>query len=155
MKSMKKIWLGLILVTFVICGCGKRPTPEGLPKLYPLALDLFQDDTPLVEATVALYPVDTTNKWSSGGFSDQNGRAIIMTHGGYDGAPVGKYNVAVHKTITEGTTVSMDDQAGSQFFSLVEDKYTQRTTTPLEIEVQAEKNTLRLDVGKPVKNKKN
>ncbi|MCL2624701.1 MAG: hypothetical protein FWD31_13650 [Planctomycetaceae bacterium] len=155
MKTMKIILFGLILVVPLILGCGQRPMPEGLPKLYPLALDLFQDDQPLVEATVSLYPADSTSKWSSGGFSDNNGRAVIVTHGGFDGAPVGKYKVAVVKSIIEGAPESMDDQGNSQSFTLIETQYTNRNTTPLEIEVQSGQNSLRLDVGKAVKIKRN
>jgi len=146
---------GLVLIVPLILGCDKRPMPEGLPKLYPLTLDLFQNGQPLAEATVSLYPMDSTSKWSSGGFSDDSGRAVIVTHGGFDGAPVGKYKVAVVKSIVEGAPESMDDQGNSQSFSLIESQYTNRNTTPLEIEVQSGKNSLRLDVGKVVKIKRN
>ena len=155
MKRMKMILLGLVLVAPLMSGCGKQSLPEGLPKLYPLTLDLLQEGEPLVEATVSLYPVGSTSTWSSGGFSDQNGHAVIVTHGGFDGAPVGKYKVAIVKSVVEGAPESMDDQGNSHSFSLVEDKFTKRTTTPLEIDVQPEKNILRLEVGKAVKNKKN
>ena len=155
MKPIKLTLSGLVVVVSMILGCEQQSLPEGLPKRHPLTLELFQGDQPLVEATVSLHPMDSTSKWSSGGFSDNNGHAVIMTHGGFDGAPVGKYNVTVVKSIVEGAPESMDDQGHSQSFSLIETQYTNRNTTPLKIEVQPGKNSLRLDVGKAVKIKKN
>jgi len=153
MKKTSRIVYGLTLTTLLFVGCGQSIAPDGLPKLHPVMLDLVQEGEPLVEATVSLHPLDETALWSSGGFSDRNGRAMLVTHGGYSGVPIGKYKVTVIKSIMEGTKGTLDEAGTATTFSLIDKKFTSRKTTPLEIDVQTGKNTFRLDVGTPVKNK--
>jgi hypothetical protein len=151
MTKMNVIVCGLALTILLCIGCGKNDVPTGFPKLHPVTLELVQEETPLPEATISLYPTDESNQWSSGGFSDNNGRAVLRTHGGHSGVPAGKYRVAVVKAVTEGIPATMDDSGTSATFSLIEKQYTLRQFTPLEIDVQKGKNTFRLDVGSPVK----
>ncbi len=107
----------------------------------------------MTEATVSLYPANETNRWSSGGFSDANGHAILVTHGGFNGVPIGKYKVAVIKSTVEEIPGTPDKEETSTAFTLVEKMYTSRQTTPLEIDVREGQNVIRLEVGGSVKNK--
>jgi len=141
---------GLTLTTLLFVGCGRNAVPAGFPKLHPVTIELVQGDTPLTEATVSLYPVEESNQWSSGGFSDGNGRAVLRTHGGHSGVPKGTYKVAVVKAIAEGISATADEPGTLATYSLIERQYTLRHTTPLEVDVQAGKNNFRLDVGNPV-----
>lgn len=140
-----------LTAVLLFCGCGQSNRPEGLPELQPVTLNLSQAGNPLAEATVSLYPVDTTNQWSSGGFSDEQGDTVLVTHGGFDGVPVGKYKVVVVKSLLEGTAGTADEAGNSAMVTLVERQYTSRKTTPLEIDIQEGENVIQLDVGKPVK----
>jgi hypothetical protein len=150
MMTKNPILYGLTLVTLLLVKKKKSDVPKGFPKLHPVTLELVQGETPLTEATVSLYPMDASNQWSSGGFSDGEGRAVLRTHGGHNGVPEGKYRVAVVKAISDGIPATMDEPGTLATFSLIEKEYTLRQTTPLEVEVQAKKNNFRLDVGTPV-----
>ena len=145
-------------------GCGKKK-PEGMPDLEPVTLTVTQDGAPCADAQINLLSLDPSNKWTSGGTTDALGVVALATHGQYKGVPVGKYKVSVFKKVGEGTpppplpTDEASEKAYNDYyesgqtydlFCLIEKKYTDFKTTPLEIEVVKGKNELTVDVGAPV-----
>lgn len=155
--------------TFFATGCGQK-TPDGLPDLQSVALTVVQDGKPLGEAMITLKAVDSSNTWTSGGTTLDDGVATLVTHGQYKGVPVGKYKVAVSKVVGEGTPPPpspIDEESAKRYkeykdsgatyeeFDVVDPKYGTIETTPLEIEVVKGKNELTVDVGEAVRNKVN
>jgi hypothetical protein len=149
----KSLFVLIICLCFEMTGgCSGGPAkPAGFPKLYPVTLVLTQDGKPLAEATATLIPEDKSLKWGSGGFSDAEGKIELKTGNGFAGVPIGKFKVAVTKTITEGMAASPDEAGDPKTYTLVEKIYTEPATTTLTLDVTAESKELTLDVGKNVK----
>ena len=72
-------------------GCFGPKTPDGMPKLEPVTVTVLQGDVPLANATLNLKPLEpsTTNNFTCGGTTNEEGVATIVTHGQYKGAPLG------------------------------------------------------------------
>ena len=94
-----------ISVVLLLSGCGGERLPPGIPKLYPATITVMQDGNPLAYAEVIIMNVDPTVNWSAGGATDKNGTLKLRTMGRYDGAPLGKYKVAVRKRETPDITL--------------------------------------------------
>ena len=160
---MRKIIFLYIFLSFVLqTGCGGPSKPDGLPKLHPVTLRLEQDGKPLAGADVILRS-ESAPTWSCGGVSDANGVVTVRTHGQFPGAPLGKHKVAVSKIkSSEIGTKSLaeireqEERAAKERTDfgetvyLVERKFSNPTTTPLEIDVVAGKNDFKLNVGPAV-----
>ena len=167
---MKRILLGSAFALAALAsavGCGQK-LPDGMPKLNPTTITVIQDGKPLEGAMVSMKPVDESIKWTSGGTTDANGVATIVTHGQYKGAPTGKFKVAVAKTVGEGTPPPpspidaesariyqeyVDSGATYEEFFVVAEEYRLVGTTPLEVEVVEGTNDLKVDVGEAVRDK--
>jgi hypothetical protein len=137
-----------------------------LPKLTPVTLTITQEGQPLSGATVTLIAADQPQTWYPTGITNEKGNVELFTNGKYKGAPKGKYKVTVTKIHTEpsqfGTPleegqpgyeewsakVSQETRAA---YSVVEKKFTDANTTPLEIEIPS--RTSSFDLGKTVKDK--
>ena len=168
----RTIILSFVVITFLFqIGCGGGPKkPDGLPKLYPVTLQLEQGGKPLAEAEVFLRS-EAIGTWSCGGVSNENGVVTVRTHGQFSGAPQGKHKVIVTKTrsnvpsadISQAKSLAeireleakatAEQRASNDFGStvyLVERKFSNATTTPLEIEVATGKNNFKLDAGPAV-----
>lgn len=140
MKFSQKGSVLLAALCLAVLGCSGEDRPTGLPDLQPVKIKIVQGGAPLEGASVQLVPEESSNKWASGGSTDAMGEAIIMTHGKYEGAPVGKYKVTVDKTMTDGPAVVVDDPAGSPpatSFRLVDAQFNSVETTTAEITVAA------------------
>ena len=88
----------LFVSAILLCtGCGGEKLPPGMPKLYPATITVIQDGRPLAGAEVIILNVDPSANWSAGGVTDNSGTLKLRTLGRYNGAPVGKYKVAVIK----------------------------------------------------------
>ncbi len=139
----------------VLVGCAGEETPEGLPVLHPATVTVHQGGAPLVGASVQLVAADPAlSKWVSGGSTNENGEAVVMTHGKYPGVPAGKFKVTVNKTQTEGDASGNDPGVSNEvkMFDLVSAKYRAVTTTPIEVEISAGDNKLDvIEVGSAVK----
>jgi hypothetical protein len=158
---MQKI---IILFTFAvvsITGCtGDSGRPSDLPPLYPCAVVITQDGSPLAGATVSLMSPDGAKaKYQPSAVTDISGKATFSTYG-FNGVPVGRYKVCVRKTLIEDVIQSVDDYgetvntAGSEYRT-VDPEYSEADTTPHEIEVTSKKvPPYSFDVGKAVKIKK-
>jgi hypothetical protein len=157
MTCNSKIVLLLGVTTMLIAGCGEK-LPDGMPKPVPCEIIVTQDGTPLEGALVSLQP-SGDGKWSSVGKTNATGKAAVFTLDRYKGAVPGKYKVVVSKTETESRgPVSSDDVAAGRStslasFDLVEEKYGNPITTPLEIEVVKGTVGYPVDAGKAVRNK--
>ena len=147
---MKKSLL-LLLCLVPLAGCTKNAVPDGLPKLVPITLTITQEGVPLSGAVVSLVG---DAQFAAGGVTDDNGRAVLSTHGRYKGSPLGKFKVCVVKTdsdpFPEPGTPEFAARKPRQTYTFVERQYTQSETTPLEIDVTGPL-TITLDVGKAVK----
>ena len=170
LTMQRTILLLCVFLPFLLqTGCGRGPQkPDGLPTLYPVTLQLEQDGKPLAGADVILRS-DEIGTWSCGGVSDANGIVTVRTHGQFPGAPLGRHKVIVSKLksnaaldtsqakslaeIKELEAKAVQEQARTNFGAttyLVERKFSNPATTPLEIEVVTGKNTFKLDVGPAV-----
>lgn len=149
-------------------GCFGPKTPDGMPKLEPVTVTVLQGDVPLANATLNLKPLEpsTTNNFTCGGTTNEEGVATIVTHGQYKGAPVGKYKVAVSCVVGEGTPPPpspideesarvykeyIDSGATYEEFNVVDPEFSTIESTTLEIEVVKGKNQLTIDCGEPVR----
>ncbi|WP_442507783.1 carboxypeptidase regulatory-like domain-containing protein [Novipirellula sp. SH528] len=143
------------LLFVVACGCSGESAPDGLPDLYPTTLTIHQSGSPLVGASVQLVSTDPVlGKWVSGGSTNDKGEVVVMTHGNFEGAPAGKFKVTVNKTLTDGQVAGNDPGVSSpvKMYDLVDAKYRNLTTTPIEVEIAAGENKLDvIDVGAAVK----
>ncbi len=158
--------LALILAAFVFNGCSKENRPDDLPKLYPVTLTFTLDGRPLDNALVNLVTEDKTiSKWTVGSVTDAEGKAIIVTHGQFRGAPAGKFKVCVKKTELSGGQAPQKSQTEfvvdlspsslpkgmPKMINHVDPVFGDVKTTLLEIEVPASRKmtNLTLDVNKP------
>lgn len=164
---LKKLFCPLtILLAFLVCsGCNRDNRPADLPKLYPVILDITVDGQPLDNALVVLHAEnEAIAKWTVGSVTDAAGKAIIVTHGQFQGAPEGKFKVCVRKVEMEGAeAMRQESQSGlvggltpapSQMPKMVEyvdSLFGDPKTTILEIEIPASKKTttMTLNVHKP------
>ncbi|MDO5565555.1 MAG: hypothetical protein Q4G59_02780 [Planctomycetia bacterium] len=137
---------GLLVLIICVCGCGQK-LPDGMPKLRPCSVTIVQAGQPLADATVDLILKEGNAKWSVSGMTDATGRVECITHGLYKGAPEGTYKVVVTKR-ENGTK---DAKGYLPIYSVVDKKYTDPSTTPLEIVVDAKGCDEKLDAGTPVK----
>ncbi|MDO5554688.1 MAG: hypothetical protein Q4G68_13095 [Planctomycetia bacterium] len=147
-----------------LAGCNSA-TPDSVGKIYPVSLTLTQESKPLVGATVALISDDPNAQYTVGGASDEQGTVSIFTDGRYEGAKPGHYKVVVSKVETEEIPKAPLDLQSPEFdswaqtysnrsaksWTLVDHKFGNASTTPLEITVVAGKNEFPLDCGKQIR----
>lgn len=153
----------------VLSGCGSD-RPKGMPKLYPATITVTYDDgSPAVDANVILFPENTAIiQWVYSGKTDQNGNAIMKTHGAYPGIPEGKYKVSLQKLLSEGLaspgTPNMDDPESikkyedwkksnnkEKKYQCFEKKYTAFESSGLEVTIAKQNEPIKIKAGKSVK----
>ena len=147
-----------------VAGCGGSERPPGFPKLYPVSLKVAQEGQPLGGASVSLKISDNSMTWSIGGKTDEQGLAILWTHGKFRGAPIGTFKVAVEKIFNEGEAEMLEAANREDFaaankiqvnsFSFVKDEYSSVSTTPIEIEITKNSKEIEIDAGPAVKIKR-
>ncbi|MDR2168711.1 MAG: carboxypeptidase-like regulatory domain-containing protein [Planctomycetaceae bacterium] len=163
--SLRKCFVIVVLPFLMFVSCGGEPIPQGMPKLYPAKVTIVQAGKKLDGATVTLYNNDNPqSQWVVGGLTDSNGVCTLKTLGKFNGAPAGKYKVAVEKiTITGKVTSKQPDMSDTKaleeyyekknnekYYNNVNLKYKLLTTTDLEIEIITGKNEKTFDVGEPI-----
>ncbi|MDR1140466.1 MAG: prealbumin-like fold domain-containing protein [Planctomycetaceae bacterium] len=164
----------IVFVTLLInfSGCNRQALPPDLPGLYAVSCTITQENQPLENASVGLISVDSNMKWSATARTDSNGKAVFFTNGKYEGVAAGKYKVVLSKTergkgepippkpteveeIIKWQQKYIDNPAPVPNYRIVELQYSEPATTPLEIEVVAEKasakNVFLLDAGKAIR----
>jgi len=155
----------LLLVVSFLIGC-RSATPEGMPRLYPVSIEITQEGNPLEEATVTLVSDDPElGRWVPTGITNASGVAVLQTNGLYSGAPLGTYKVVIAKRVTEphpnpelaGAERGTPEEARydqlnreRKTFTYVEPQYSSIADTPLTIEVVAGQRTYSVDAGKRV-----
>ncbi len=169
------------VLALLATGCSKQKLPSDLPKLFPTQIVLTQDGKPLEKASVTLTASDpeaagAVSKWASSGGTDAMGLAEMFVNGQYKGVPEGKFKVVVLKY--EDSSVQAkeippqpnavedpegfdkwrkmydksSEQMDNKIYYLVDKKYSDEKSTPLEITVtQAGPNKFQFDLGKPVR----
>ena len=148
----KNLTLLFVLGLCSVIGCSKQLKPDGFPPLHPVSIRIIQDGKPLNGATVSLWHNDETQqKWGIFAETDSDGKAVFVTHGTFYGAPEGEYHVVVTK-LEDVVVKRTADDAIIDSYTLVEEQYVDRTTTPLRIRVQKKgKNYEEFNVGQPVR----
>ena len=129
-------------------GCSKSNRPADLPKLYPAAVTIRQEDKELSGAAVRLVPLDVSNTWTTGAVTDSHGKATLRTHGRYPGAPAGKYKVCVTKTMTDDEPLK---NGSKRSYHVIGPEYDNPANTPFELEITSGKNAFEFNVPKTVK----
>ncbi|MDR3199468.1 MAG: carboxypeptidase-like regulatory domain-containing protein, partial [Planctomycetaceae bacterium] len=131
------------------------------PKLYPTTITITLQGQPLADAAVLLTPLDTENHWVHGSRTNQQGTATILTHGQYNGVPLGKYKLRVSKTVVEGDPPPSDIELAEnpnrpksppqKYFHEIPPEYNDPNTTPFELEIKTTANHFMFDISKRVK----
>lgn len=151
---MRKIITGLpIFCSLLLVSCRNDVKPDGLPKLYSCRIGITQDSRPVEGILVSLRDSEQMGKWSISGRTDASGMATIRTHGNFKGVPSGRYKVVLTKNEMEyGPEASpVGGPAWTKVYSLIEKKYTDLETTPLEISVENKSVTFSFEAGPPVR----
>ena len=152
-----------VFVFLLFGGCGGEQLPPGIPKLYKATLTVTQDGSPLAGAEVIMVNVDPSTNWSAGGVTDQNGVLKLRTMGRYEGAPIGRYKVAVQKKeipdITLPSEISSPEvqkeydrlvrEIENNTFYLVDEKFS-LGKTELEVEITPSNLKVTVDVSPAV-----
>ena len=158
---MKKFVL-LAMFFLLLTGCTEK-RPEGLPKLYPLTITLTQQGKPLPGAAITLFPEGANIKWACGGTTDEQGNASVRTHGIYNGAPEGTLKMAVFCNFSDAAdqlkTLNPESPEYAQllkahpWYNVVPKSYREQETTPLQIVVKPETNSVTIDIPEKVHEK--
>ncbi|MDO5554291.1 MAG: hypothetical protein Q4G68_11065 [Planctomycetia bacterium] len=165
-KTIYYSFLFAFSLCLLCCGC-KKNMPDGMPRLYRVALTLTQESKPLAEANVNLVAVDQPeiSRFGIGGRTDELGNVSLTTRGQYEGVPEGKYKVLVTKNEVIGLQAPPElmfkeleqwnaehksELAKTKYVSRVDSVYANVKSTPLEITVVKGKNAFTLDCGKAV-----
>jgi hypothetical protein len=139
---LKQLFIFFFLTgSIIFSGCQQKSRPADFPKLYPCKITITQDKIPVENVQISLYDNHISNKWSIGGTTNTSGVAVIRVHGQFFGAPSGKFKVVLSKTESEGGTVVNESTTKRKpepvrIYSLVDKKYLEESTTPLEIIVE-------------------
>jgi hypothetical protein len=148
-------FLPIIIIFATFCsGCGGVKMPDGMPELFPCEIVATQERQPLADATITVQSIDSS--WNATGGTDSNGKAVLFTQGKYPGVPAGKSKVIINKTVTEKEPSTFEGKPATKevVYYLVEEKYQELQTSPLEIEITSGgERSFQLDAGKAVKNR--
>jgi hypothetical protein len=141
------IVLVLVLFFSILQGCRGHSKPDGFPPIYDCSITLTQEGKPLVNATLILFSEDGHCSWSVGGTTDKSGVAKIFTHGLFPGAPAGTFLVTVSKTEADAYEQGEVRTKSINVYTLIDKKFSNSSTTPLEIIIKEGKNNQTFDLG--------
>ncbi len=160
---MSRYFLTIVFaLAITIFGCRRNDDrPTNLPPLFPIVVTVHQEGTPVAGAFVRLVPTDASMPWSCGATTDSSGRAVIKTIGKFAGAPEGDYKVAISKlempAVAGSNMSNLNAPANpgqSDSFDLVDPKYSNPSTTPLETKVGKDNPKVEFNVGPAVRTKR-
>ena len=148
------IYTTTIISMLIFVGCGRQDVPKDLPPTFPQRIIIMQEGNPVADVVVGLHPIEES-KWNASALTNASGVAEMRTHGMYRGVVEGKYKVTLSKEDAESREAGRRPDGMSitetTFYSLVELKYTQADTTPLEIEVTRRNDPVTFDIGPAVR----
>ncbi|MDR0337995.1 MAG: carboxypeptidase-like regulatory domain-containing protein [Planctomycetaceae bacterium] len=151
---MFKLFCSIILLCLWIpflLGCNHSRRPAGLPVLHPCAITVTQNGEPVADVSVQLVSKEES-VWSVTGTTDTSGNAVLVTFGQFRGAPVGDYKVVLSKRLMETNTSASEYVSDiTQVYSLIDVKYTDSETSPLEMSVEKGRNAMSFEIGSPVR----
>jgi hypothetical protein len=149
---LKQIFIFFFLTMIIFSGCQQESQPTDFPKIYPCKITITQNKVPVENIQISLYDNHISNKWSIGGITNTSGVAVIRTHGQFAGVPSGKFKVVLSKIESEGETEvneSMTTRKSEtvRIYSLIDKKYLEESTTPLEIIVENKSVSETFEIG--------
>jgi len=176
MKQISVIVLlsGVCCLPFLIIGCSGQKLPSDMPRLYPTVITVMQDGKPIADALVVLVNADPAIAWSCIARTDSSGRATMQTNGMYAGAPAGTYKATVVKQEISGGSsdiyagapdpavdqeayqgwlmqnearIAAAERKGPVVHDLVDPKFADAETSPLEVTITTGRNAHTLDIG--------
>ena len=152
---MRQLIFSVTIITgmLVFAGCGGQNLPKDLPPLYRQSIIITQEGKPFAGVSVVLHPIEES-KWNAGSATDANGTAEIRTHGLYRGVAAGKYKVTLGREEVESKSLGIRGTSEifqDTYYSLVELKYLDPETTPLEIEITKKNAPVTFEIGPPVR----
>jgi hypothetical protein len=142
----------LAVLLLAIVGC-----KESGPTVYPVTGKVTMDNKPLTDVRVEFYPVDNdSTKHASGNVDEQGVYTLRSGAEGKEGAQPGKYKVylsPVAAEVTEGGTYGNQQggpggqSSGPPMPKLTfPQQWSQPASTPLEVEVKEQSNTIDIEV---------
>jgi hypothetical protein len=148
-KPFRYVVFLCLCVSFLL-GCHKSPRPEGLPDLHSCTITVTQNGNPVADVSVQLIAKEES-VWPVTGTTDTSGNAVLVTYGQFRGVPIGDYIVVLSKRSTEPKTPANEYVSGvTEVYSLIDIKYTESETSPLEMSVKKRHNTMSFEIGSPV-----
>ena len=149
------LFFALTILLLFQAGCGDRSRPADLPKLYPVSVEVKQQDQPLEGATVTLISKTPTTYGTASAQTNASGVAKLLTYG-YSGVPSGEYSVLIQKLGTEGavgsrTLEGVPVMLGGQTYNYVDAKYSREVSTPFGLSVGKKAVKETFEVGEPVR----
>ena len=153
---MKPFYAILSVLIVLAMGCAPSNRPDGMPPLHPTTITITQNGSPLAGVSVRLIAKEP-NGWATAGTTDASGKAEIVTHGQFSGAPEGAYAIVLSKTehVNKGGGGQSGEEGGSggttEVFSLIAVEHTKEETSTLQITVNKGKNAETFNVGEPVR----
>lgn len=156
----QKSFIAAISLLSILCliglGCSDaRKKPADLPDLHPCKLHFTMDGTDLANASITMIPTESAQRWSASGNTDNNGNAVMFTHGHYEGVPEGDYKITAFKTVKKDSAGNIIEDENSTeesvtLFEAVPSMFHNQKTTSLEMTVVAGKNENTFDLGNSV-----
>ena len=160
MKRSFVLSLAAVVCLVSAIGCGGKKLPDGMPDLYPLTVNVTYSGTPAQGVLLTFYSDQVG--YGVSGKTDDAGKAIIKTQGEFPGAPAASYLVTATKYRDEesqyGKIPPLDEEEQAEWYEkvraedlkghlLVSPEFTDRETTPIEIEVAPGTKTFDIDLG--------
>jgi hypothetical protein len=151
-KPFHYVVVALCLCVPFLSGCNQSQRPKGLPNLHPCTINVTQNGNPVDDVSVQLISKEES-VWPVTGTTDTSGNAVLVTYGQFRGAPIGDYIVILSKRLTETSTPAANEYVSgvTEVYSLIDLKYTEPETSPLEMSVKKGRNTISFEIGQPVR----
>ena len=136
----------IVVSTLFLTGCGEQ-LPPGMPKPYPVTIQVVSEGKPVEGVSVLFFPEDRTSRWGSGGTTDSAGNVSIKTLGKYNGAPPGKYAMSISKIEMVLKPGGNPDNPVYDYYDLVAPKFNNMVEPAIWVDVVKGKNVFVQEVG--------
>jgi hypothetical protein len=148
MYKIRLNYLLLAAMTLPLLGCGGYDKwKDGRPKTYPTTGSVIFDGAPVEGATLVFQPVDEVAGKPGTAVTDASGYFSVQTFDPGDGLTEGTHRVSIAKTqmldkVTKKVVTEVNSDAPLIEDHLLPKRYSDFTTSKLEVEIKAEKNKL-------------